>query len=105
MNLYPARFDKFSPGGSLDTGGNGSTHFGVKFSYKMRGGGKQHKRGGAICGCDLEFWYAGKTYRRVGVICMQSTVESHTNTASPFAYVLVTKKTPIFCNRGPQFFT
>ena len=40
------------------------------------------------------------TQRRVG-----SGVAIHTNTASSFAYVLVTKKTPTFCNRGPQFFT
>ena len=48
MNLYPARLDKFPPDTDLGSWRNGSAHFGVKFSDKMRGGGKQHKRGYAM---------------------------------------------------------
>jgi len=44
MNLYPARLDKFPPGTGLGSWKNGSAHFGVKFSYKMRGGKQQRLR-------------------------------------------------------------
>ena len=60
-------FDNFSPVASLATGRNGSAHCGAKFSYKMSGGGKQHKMGEAVWECDQELEYASKTYRRVGV--------------------------------------